>query len=84
MNKHRKYIVPVVCTIPEFSEANSDAEELGMEIEHIGKKIAELSRELTNAKDSAKIAKLYDERECYIDELDKRPARLKVATKGIL
>ena len=83
MNK-RKYIVPVKCAIPEFSEADSDAEELGMEIEYIGKKIAELSKELTNAKESAKITKLYDQRKCYIDELDKRPARLKVATENIL
>ena len=80
-----EYITPVLCTIPKFSKTNSNAEELGMEVEYIGKKIAEISRELTNAKiDIAKISKLYDERECYIDELEKRPARLKAEIEGTI
>ncbi len=68
MNKH---IVPK-CTIPEFSQAYSGTEKLGMEIEHIGKKIAEISRELTFTKEPSKIVKLHEERECYINELKKR------------
>jgi hypothetical protein len=72
MNIRIENIVPVKCTIPEFSEANSDTERIGMEIEHIDKKITELNRELTNAKESTKTAKLHEERECYIDELKKR------------
>lgn len=67
-----KNIEPAKCPIPEFSKAESPAEELGKEIEHIGKKIAELSRELTFAKEPTKIAKLHEERDCYIDELKKR------------
>lgn len=67
-----KHTVPAKCTIPKFSQAKSDVEELGMEIEHIGKKIAELNRELIIVNEPAKIAKLHEERDCYIDELKKR------------
>ena len=67
-----KLTVPVKCTIPKFAQAKSDAEELSMEIEHIGKKIAELNRELIIVNEPAKIAKIHEERDCYIDELKKR------------
>lgn len=74
-----------ICTVPDyFDEADSDTEALGMQVEYIGKKIVELSREMNKAREVEKRMKLYDGRECFIDELKKRPEQLKAATSLIM
>lgn len=76
-----------ICPIPDFSaKADSDTEQLGMEVEFIGQKIVELSRDMNRAREFEKRMVLYDKRECYIYEyeLKKRPEQLQIATKFIL
>jgi len=55
-----------------------------MEVEFIGKKIVELSRDINRARETEKRIELYDRRECYIDELKKRPEQLQLAAKFIM
>ena len=75
----------VTYPIPNFfAKTDSDTEAIAMEVEYIGKKIVELSREINNARESEKRIKLYDKRECYIEELKKRPERLQAAAKFII
>jgi len=61
-----------------------ETEQLGMEVEFIGKKIVELSRDINRARETEKRIELYDRRECYIDELKKRPEQLQLAAKFIM
>lgn len=55
-----------------------------MQVEYIGKKIVQLSRERNDAREVERRMELYDERECFIDELKKRPAQLKVSTSLLI
>lgn len=85
MNKDVEKRKTAVCPIPDFSaKTDSDTEAIAMEVEYIGKKIVELSREINNARESEKRIKLYDKRECYIKELKKRPERLQAAAEFIM